>query len=167
MLARTRTLVTLLVLVGVVLLSAVWGWSQVTKPFPGKVDPPPCVERNVAKGEKIFPQEVLVNVLNAGERNGLAGSVLKQLQDAGFSSGVTRNAPKGIKVANALIWSKHPDGPDTQLLKSWFGPGTKVESRGGQYPGLVVVVGDEFHQLSKGQKSLRAAAAGTICTPPL
>ena len=167
MVARTRTLVTLLALTGLVLLSAMWGWSQVTKPFLGKVDPPPCVERNVAKGEKIFPQEVLVNVLNAGERNGLAGSVLKQLQDAGFSSGVTRNAPKGIKVANALIWSKHPDGPDTQLLKSWFGAGTKVESRGGQYPGLVVVVGDEFHQLTKGQKSLRAAAAGTICTPPL
>ena len=167
MVARTRTLVTLLVLVGVVLLSAMWGWSQVIKPFPGKVDPPPCVERSVAKGEKIFPQDVLVNVLNAGERNGLAGSLMKQLKDVGFSGGTTSNAPKGADVPKVQIWSKHPDGPDTQILKSWFGSGTKVVSRGGQYPGLVVVVGDDFHQLVKGQKSLRAAASATICTPPL
>jgi len=167
MVARTRTLVTLLALAGLVLLSAMWGWSQVTKPFPGKVEPPPCVERTVAKGDKVFPQDVLVNVLNAGERNGLAGSVLKQLQAAGFSSGVTTNAPKGTKVATAQIWSQHPDGPDTQLLKSWFGPGTKVDDRGGKYPGLVVVVGDGFHRLSKGKKGLKATASATICAPPI
>jgi hypothetical protein len=167
MVARTRTLGTLLALAGLVLLSAMWGWSQVTKPFPGKVDPPPCVERTVAKGDKVFPQDVLVNVLNAGERNGLAGTVLKQLQDAGFSSGVTGNAPKGIKVGTAQIWSQHPGGPDTQLLKSWFGAGTKVESRGGQYPGLVLIVGDGFHQLAKGKKSFRATASSTVCSPPL
>ena len=167
MLARTRTLVTLLVLVGVVLLSAVWGWSQVTKPFPGKVDPPPCVQRSVAKGEKVFPQDLLVNVLNAGGRNGLAGSVLNQLEDAGFDGGVKRNAPGGVAVADVQIWSKHADGPDIQLLKRWLGADTKVVSRGGQYPGLVVVVGDQFRQLAKGPKSVRAASAGTICSPPL
>jgi hypothetical protein len=167
MAARTRTLVTLLALAGVLLLSAMWGWSQVTEPFPGKVDPPPCVERTLAKGEKVFPQDVLVNVLNAGERNGLASSVLKQLQDAGFSSGTTRNAPKSVQVGKAEIWSKNPDGPDTQLLKSWLGAGTKVVTRGGQYPGLVVVVGDAFHQTAHGKKNLRATAPATICSPPL
>jgi hypothetical protein len=165
--ARSRTLVTLLVLAGLVLLSAVWGWGQVTKPFPGRVESAPCVTRTLDKGEKIFPQDILVNVLNAGERNGLAGTVLKQLQAAGFTSGVTRNAPGSTEVAKVEIWSKLPGGPDTQLLKSWFGPDTKVVARGGQYPGLVVVVGDEFHQLLKGKKSLRASGPATICSPPL
>jgi hypothetical protein len=167
MAARTRTLVTLLVLAGLVLLSAMWGWSQVTEPFPGRVDSPPCVSRPLDKGEKVFPQDILVNVLNAGERNGLAGTVLRQLQAAGFTSGVTRNAPASTEVAKVEIWSKHPGGPDILLLKSWLGPGTKVVSRGGQYPGLVVVVGDEFHQLAKGKKSLRANGPATICTPPI
>lgn len=165
--ARTRTLVTLLALSGLVLLSALWGWSQVSKPFPGKVEAPPCVDRTIGEGEKVFPQDVLVNVLNAGERNGLAGSVIKQLQEAGFVRGTTKNAPKAVEVTNAEIWSKQPDGPDTQLLKSWFGKDTKVVTRGGQYPGLVVVVGDDFHQLAKGKKSLRAGADATICSPPL
>jgi hypothetical protein len=167
MTARTRTLVTLLALSGVLLLSVMWGWSQVTEPFPGKVDPPPCVERTLDNGEKVFPQDVLVNVLNAGDRNGLASSVLKQLQDAGFSSGTTRNAPKSVQVGTAEIWSKHPGGPDVLLLKSWLGADTKVVSRGGQYPGLVVVVGDGFHRTAHGKKSLRATATATICSPPL
>jgi hypothetical protein len=167
MAARTRTLVTLLALAGMVLLGAMWGWSQVSKPFPGRIEPPPCVQQSVAQGEKVFPQDLLVNVFNAGERNGLAGSLMKQLKDVGFTGGVTKNAPTNVKVAKVQIWSKHPKGPDTLLLKSWLGPHTKVVSRGGQYPGLAVVVGDKFRGLAKGEKSVRASAAATICSPPL
>ena len=167
MAARTRTLVTLLVLTGIVLVSAAWGWSQLTKPFPGKVDQPACVDRTLTSGEKVFPQDVLVNVLNAGDRNGLAGSVLGQLQDAGFTKGVTHNAPTSVQVAKAQIWSKHPQGPDTLLLKSWLGPGTKVVPRKGQDLGVTIVVGDAFTQVAKGKKSVRATAGATICSPPV
>ena len=167
MVERTRTLVTLLVLTGIVLLSALWGWSQLTKPFPGKVDQPACVDRTLTKGEKVFPQDVLVNVLNAGDRNGLAGSVLGQLQDAGFTKGVTHNAPTSVEVTRAQIWSKHAKSPDVLLLKSWLGRGTKVVSRSGDDLGITVVVGDAFQQVAKGKKGVRAASGATICSPPV
>ena len=44
-----------------------------TEPFPGKVDPPICVDTTYAAGERIYPQDVTVSVLNASRREGLAG----------------------------------------------------------------------------------------------
>ena len=165
MVERTRTLVTLLVLTGIVLLSALWGWSQLTKPFPGKVDQPACVYRTLTKGEKVFPQDVTVSVYNAGTRDGLAGRVMQSFTGAGFAEGQSGNAT-GVKVPVVQIWTTEPKNPAVLLVASKLGKGVAVESRDGLGAGVTVVVGDGFTKLVKGLRSVTAKSRSLSSTRP-
>ena len=50
-----RSAATLAVLSAILVIGGAWGWSEVTKPFPGKADPPVCVDTAVSAGEKVYP----------------------------------------------------------------------------------------------------------------
>ena len=63
--ARLRTAITLAALAVLMLLGVTWGWAQMTKPFPGKVDVPICVDTSYRAGDELFVQDVTVSVLNA------------------------------------------------------------------------------------------------------
>ena len=93
--ARLRTAITLAALAVLMLLGVTWGWAQITKPFPGKVDAAICVDTAYRAGDELFVQDVTVSVLNASAREGLAGRTLQDLHDVGFAEGQTANAPKG------------------------------------------------------------------------
>src|SRR3954465_2994620 len=96
--ARLRTAITLAALAVLTVLGVTWGWAQVLKPFPGKVDAPICVDTSYKAGDELFVQDVTVSVLNASGREGLAARTLQQLEDAGFAGGQTANAPKGTPL---------------------------------------------------------------------
>ena len=107
--ARLRTLLTLAVLCVLMLGGVAWGWSQMTEPFPGKVDAPICVDTSYAAGDELSVQEVTVSVLNASSREGLATRTLAELEDAGFAPGQTANAPAGTSLTTpAEIWASDP-----------------------------------------------------------
>src|ERR1044072_2807916 len=89
-------------------LVGIWGWRTATAPLPGKADPPKCVSTTVAKGEKVFPEQVRVSIFNASERNGLAGRTLDLFAGDGFNKGGTGNAPRDTHVENTASWSKTP-----------------------------------------------------------
>lgn len=151
-----------------VVLAAWWGWSAMTQPFPGPTTPPKCVTTTVSPGEKVFPGQVTVSVLNASDRDGLAGVTLAAFSDAGFGEGDTGNAPDSAKVVRAAIWTPTPASPDVLLVRSRLGPTTRVVRR--EAPGTVgvtVVVGDQFTELVKGQRSVRAKRSSEICSPPV
>lgn len=167
MVAHARSGITLLVLVVVVLIGGAWGWSAVTKPFPGKADAPICVQRSVDAGERVYPEQVTVSVLNAGTREGLAGRTMQLLEDEGFAQGNLDNAPPGTDVPRVEIWSNDPTSPAVQLVVSRFGPGTEVVRRDTTVAGVVVVVGDDFVDLGKGRKSVVAESDAQICSPPV
>jgi hypothetical protein len=162
-----RSTVTLVVLVGLLVLGALWGWSEMTAPLPGKADAPTCVSRAVQAGDKVFPDMVTVSVLNASERNGLASRTLQLFTDAGFGSGDTANAPQNAEVAVAQIWTSDPDNPGVQLVRSWLGPRAEIVDREGKGAGVVVVVGDDFEDLVKGERAVKASDDATVCTPPV
>ncbi|MCW2792215.1 MAG: hypothetical protein JWO76_1313 [Nocardioides sp.] len=161
-----RTAITVTVLGVILVLGAVWGWAAVTEPFPGKAEVPTCVSRDVAAGEKVYPDQVVVSVFNAGTREGLAGRTMQLLTDEGFVAGDSGNAPGDAQVARAEIWTHDAANPAVRLVAARLGPNTKIVERKASGAGVVVVVGDGFDKLAKGREFAKAREATSICSPP-
>ena len=164
MTAGLRSAVTLVGLSLMLVAGAAWGWAQLSRPFPGKAEPPTCVDSTFAAGDKVYPQDVTVSVLNASAREGLAGRTMQLLVDAGFGEGDTANAPKDTEVPLAQIWSSDPTDPAVKLLRSRFGK-IEVIDREYEAAGVVVVVGDQFQSLRDGRDSVTAKADAVVCGP--
>jgi LytR cell envelope-related transcriptional attenuator len=167
MTARLRTAITLAALALLLLVGVTWGWSQVTKPLPGKADAPICVNTSYAEGDELFVQDVTVSVLNASKREGLAGRTKQLFEDAGFAGGQTANAPKGTDVAVAEIWVTDPDNPGAKLVRARLGKVTVREEPGNPAAGITVVVGDLFGELRQGPESVVLQADAVVCSPPV
>jgi hypothetical protein len=166
--ARLRSLVTLAVLLVLMLAGVAWGWGQMTEPFPGKVDPPICVDTSYAAGDELSVQEVTVSVLNASTREGLATRTLAELEDAGFAPGQTANAPAGTTLTTpAEIWASDPESPAAKLVRRRLG---KVPVRSdvvSPAKGITIVVGETFGELQDGPTSVTVDAAAVVCSPPV
>ena len=92
-----RSAVTIVVLGTILAIGAVWGWRAMTEPFPGKADASACVTQAVQRGEKVYPDQVVVSVLNAGSREGLAGRTMGLLVDEGFREGDSGWSDQGVQ----------------------------------------------------------------------
>lgn len=166
-LARLRSAMTLLVLLGLLLVGVVWGWSAVTEPFPESAEVAICTETTVPAGTKVYPDQVTVSVANAGSREGLAGRTMQLLVDGGFGRGQTGNAPGGTEVAFAEIWTDDPQNPAVRLLKGKLGGRATVVRRDTTLVGVTVIVGDDFMRLREGGAWTRSREDSRICSPPV
>lgn len=164
--ARLRSALTLAALGLVLVLGVTWAWTAVTEPFPGRVEAPVCVSTQVAEGDKVFPDQVTVSVLNAGSRAGLAQRTMSDLVDSGLARGSLGNAPRGTEVRNAQIWTDDPDDPAVRLVRSYLGKRAVVVEQEPTLPGVNIVVGDKFRVVKQGRKSVVAQADTEICSPP-
>jgi hypothetical protein len=166
---RLRTAITLAALAVLMLLGVTWGWGQVTKPFPGKVDAPICVDTSYRAGDELSVQDVTVSVLNASRREGLAARTLQELVDAGFSAGQDANAPKGTSLSGpAEIWVTNAHDPAAKLLRKRVGRVPIAEHPANTAAGITLVVGDQFGELrKKGPNSIVLSDAAVVCSPPL
>jgi len=165
MTARLRTAITLAALAVLLLVGVTWGWSQVSTPFPGKVDAPICVDTAYAAGDELFVQEVTVSVLNASKREGLAGRTMQLFEDAGFAAGQTANAPKGTVVETSEIWVTDPENPGAKLVRARLGQVPVREEPGNPAAGITVVVGDGFGELRQGPQSVILKDDTVVCSP--
>ena len=166
--ARVRTAITLAALVLLTLLGVTWGWAQMTKPFPGKVDAPICVDTAYRAGDELFVQDVTVSVLNASSREGLAGRTQQELSNVGFPAGETGNAPKGTAITGpAEIWVDDVDNPGAKLLRARIGKVPVVAHPENTQPGITVVVGDSFGELRQGPESVILDDDAVVCSPPV
>ena len=160
-----RTTATIGGLLVVLLLAAMWGWGQMTKPLPAVVaEKPVCTETPVKAGDAVTPQQVTIRVLNAGKRQGLASRTMLQFTDQGFHQGQSANAPAGSGVSSAQIWTDDPASPAVKLVASRL-PGAKVVEKAVTQVGVVVVVGDRFKEPTAGKASVKATTDTTICSP--
>lgn len=164
---HVRTATTLVVLALVLVIGGAWGWSALTEPFPGRAEAPACSLRPVAPGDKVYPEEVTVSVLNAGSREGLAGQTMQLLEDEGFDQGDSGNAPSGTHIETVEIWTDDPQSPAVRLVASRLGDTVGIVNRDATAAGVVVVVGDGFSSLSKGRGSMVALEDGAICSPSI
>lgn len=168
LLPSAKSAVTLGVLALLLVLGVSWGFGQVTEPFPGKVDPPICVDKSYSEGERIYPGSVTVSVLNASGREGLAGRVLQELVDDGFAKGQTGNAPEGTTVQRVEIWTKDADTSVVLLVRSRLGQAEVLEKPVPGAAGIVVVVGQDFeHIFDVGRPSILVDPDTVVCGPSI
>jgi hypothetical protein len=166
--ARLRTAITLAALAVLMVAGVSWGWAQMTKPFPGKVDALVCVDTRYGAGEQLTVQDVTVSVLNAGTREGLASRTLADLHTAGFAEGDSDTAPKGTTLsAPAEIWVDDVHNPGAKLLRARLGKVPVVAHPEINYPGITVVLGDDFGELRQGPDSLVVTTDAVVCSPPV
>jgi hypothetical protein len=166
--ARVRTAITLAALAVLMLLGITWGWAQMTKPFPGKVEAAICVDTAYKTGDELFIQDVTVSVLNASGREGLASQTLLALEEAGFAVGETGNAPQGTTIDGpAEIWVDDVDNPGAKLLRARLGPVPVVAHPENTKAGITVVLGNTFGDLRKGPDSLVLTDDAVVCSPPV
>ena len=166
MLAKIRTAVTMIVLIGLLVGAGWWGWAKLTEPIPeGFEQDQVCAPREVRAGEKVLRQDVVVSVFNAGTRSGLASRTLATLTDRGFAPGRTGNAPPNVTVYVAQIWTREPNNPAVRMVARQF---QDVVVRTGRRlgPGVVVVVGNQFRRLGKGVSFVRATRNARFCGRP-
>ncbi len=162
-----RSAATVIVLVVLLALGLLWGWSAVTKPLPRSSDPTePCVPTPVTAGSTVVPDQVLVSVLNASTRDGLAARTMQALTDVGFAAGNRGNAPRGTRVSRAQVWTSEPNNPAVRLVRSYLGDGVEVVDTPTTAAGVVVVVGNRFDDLAEGRAAAPVRADAVICSPP-
>jgi len=150
---RLTTGVTLVVLVGVLCLMAVWGLRAATAPIPsdgtGSASKSPTCAAGDQKAQKYLRRgDVTVSVYNAGDLSGRAQQTMDLLERAGFKVGQVGNAPAGVKVARAEVLSAKADDPAARLVALALGRKTPVvPSEEDLGPGVDVMVGDRFKKL--------------------
>jgi hypothetical protein len=163
--------VTMLVLVGILVLGAVWGWRSLFAELPGTeatAEEPAeeCTVEEVDAGEKLRSKQVRVSVFNAGSRAGLAGQTLDALLNRGFLAGEIGNAPADLDVRRVQVWSGVEEDPAARLVARQFGK--KVKVRFVEDPpgtGVNVVVGDGFNGLSKAPRAIAVKTSREVCVP--
>lgn len=161
--------VTLLVLLGLLVVAAVWGWNALFSAVPGEDTTPAdgtCTTEQLRAGDRIRSKQVRVSVFNAGTRSGLAGQTLEALTRRGFLEGETDNAPADVDVVRVQVWSTVENDPRARLVARQFGKKVPVrfadEDLG---PGIDVIVGDKYRRLVKAPKALEISTAQEVCVP--
>lgn len=162
---RGRSALTLVLLFVVFVAGVGWAWSAVTEPFPEAEEAAACIDTELVAGDSVSPGQVLVSVLNASDRDGLAGDTLDALARQGFGIGDTGNAP-ALEGTPAQIWVADPDSPAARLVASYLGRKVQIIDQEASTPGITVVVGDDFPGVSKGRRAIELEADTVVCTPP-
>lgn len=166
------TTVTMLALIGIVVLAAVWGWRALFAELPEPAvtaDPSTtCTTEQLDRGQRIRAKQVRVSVFNGGTRSGLAGGTLESLQRRGFAAGDVGNAPADVDVRRVEVWSTVEEDPRARLVARQFGKKVRVRfSDEDLGPGIDVVVGDRFDGLVKAPRSLKVREDQAVCVPEL
>ena len=153
-----RTPVTLLLLLGVLMWGAYWGYNNILAPVP-KIPPPPCVEQTLAKGE-LKASQVIIKVYNGGDRRGLAGDVGRSLRNKGFKVTVTTNT--GEKISKTVIVGTDAKDPKVLFVKSFFKDSVvRADKRN---DGTVdVLVGNKYGGFNKNAKATYTVKTKTVC----
>ncbi|MBD8871195.1 LytR C-terminal domain-containing protein [Nocardioides donggukensis] len=167
---RAVSAITLGVLVMLCLVAVLLGFRALTAELPDDPiasEPPVCEDRDVDKGEKVRPRDVVVSVFNAGSRAGQASKISNALENRGFVPAERDNAPRETGIVRAQVWVDGPVNPAARLVATHLGKGTPIKTnKDALGPGIMVLVGDDLGSLPKGKRKLAAKKATSICSPP-
>ena len=143
---------TLVGLMAVLVVMAVWGVKAATAPLPDSAAPAKkeqaCATQDQHVEKYVRRANVTVSVYNSGHTAGRAQTTMDQLEKAGFKVGEVNNAPAGLKAARAAVYSTKADDPAAERVAGALGKGTQVVHTDEDFgPGVDVVIGDKFKRL--------------------
>ena len=160
---RRRSLITLaVVLLG--LFFAFWyAWSYYQADTLARATRPPPPTCAAFDPKAVTPEKTTVNVYNASDRNGLAGSVSESLAERGFVIGKVANDPSSRK-APAVAEVRHgPAGVgQAKLVATALPKGTTLVADKRKGATVDVAVGAKFTRLAP----VRPATGLPTCPPP-
>lgn len=165
--ARARSAITLAVLAVLFVVGAAWAWSTVTDPFPEKEKLAACTDSSFEAGDRITPGNVLVNVFNASNTDGLAGETMDALVRKGFAEGSLSNTAADTGETGVVIWTNDTSSPAARLVRTYLGKDTPILDQATPDPGITVVVGEGFPGIKDGKNGIKAADDAVVCTPPV
>jgi hypothetical protein len=165
------TALTLVGLVALVCIMAVWGINAATAPLKSADSPkasagPGCAPKDQVVQEFVRRGQVTVSVYNTGKRAGRAGNTLNLLENSGFRAGAIGNAATGDTVPRAEVRTTTQDDKAAELVALALGKNTKVVVTDEAYgPGVDVFIGDRFKGLDpKAPRRIALSEARTTCT---
>ena len=150
----------MLVLLGILMGAAWFGWSTVSSddddddtPRASEPTGDRCLSRQTyKKGTKIKAKTITVSVYNAGVVTGLADETLEDLVDKGFRRGAAANAPSGLTATNVTILTATRNSPQVELVSRQFRGKVRILEGDVIRPGVNVLVGDNFRGVDDGAK---------------
>ena len=155
-----RTPVTLLILFGVLLYGAWWGYNNIIKPIPA-LPPEPCVNQSVSKGQ-LKSSQVVVRVYNGGDRKGLAADVGRSLRGKGFRVTLTTNTVE--KIQKTVIVGADANNPEVKFVKTFFKEAVVRRDKRADRS-VDVLVGNRYGGFNRDAKDTYQVDATTICLP--
>jgi hypothetical protein len=155
-----RTPVTLLILFGMLLYGAWWGYNNILKPIP-PLPPVPCVDQVVEKGQ-LKSGQVVVRVYNGGDRKGLAADVGRSLRGKGFRVVLTTNTVE--KIQKTVIVGADGNNPEVLFVKSFFKEAV-VRSDKRVDRTVDVLVGNKYGGFNKEARTTYQVDTTTLCLP--
>jgi hypothetical protein len=155
-----RTPVTLLILFGMLLYGAYWGYNNIIKPVP-PLPPEPCVEQTVPKGQ-LKAGQVVIKVYNGGDRKGLAADVGRSLRNEGFRVVQTDNTVE--KIQKTVIVGADANNPEVLFVKSFFKEATTRSDQRVDRT-VDVLVGNRYGGFNKNAEAIYQINAETVCLP--
>ena len=155
-----RTPVTLLILFGMLMYGAWWGYNNIIKPVPPR-PPTPCVDQSVPGGQ-LKSSQVVVKVYNGGDRKGLAADVGRSLRSEGFRVILTTNTVE--KIQKTVIVGAGENNPEVLFVKSFFKePVVRSDKRVDR--SVDVLVGNKYGGFNKKAKATYQVGTNTVCLP--
>jgi len=146
---KRRSLITLaVVLLG--LFFAFWyAWSYYQADTTARATRAPAATCAPYDAKAVTPDRTTVNVYNASNRNGLAGTVAKSLRDRGFTIGKVANDPSKRKPPAVAEVRHGPAGvAQAKLVASSLPKGTKVVADKRKGAAVDVALGAKFTGLA-------------------
>jgi hypothetical protein len=162
--ARGRTALTLGILAALLLGGLWFGWSQITRPYPSPLESAPCSTQVVQAGQSITPDRVTISVLNGSGRTGLARQSMDDLAAHGCAEGDLGTVSADTAIAPVVIWAA-ADDPAAQLVASYLRGSSELIDQSSWYPGITIVLGEEFAGVTEGLESVTAEADTEVCMP--
>ena len=155
-----RTPITLLILFGMLLYGAWWGYNNIMNPIPA-LPPEPCVDQSVPKGQ-LQASQVVIRVYNGGDRKGLAADVGRSLRGKGFRVVITTNTAE--KIQKTVIVGADGNNPEVLFVKSFFKEAV-VRSDKRVDRTVDVLVGNKYGGFKKDAKTTYQVDTTTLCLP--
>jgi hypothetical protein len=161
-----RTVITLVILAGLVFFAAWYAWSSITDPDDAGDVTTAASCLPAAPTDAPPPAEIRLNIYNATERNGLASSTAGEMLARGFAILDVANDPSGREVTATAEVRAHPDSQAAaalvmaQIPGAVFVPDTRTDGT------VDLVVGEAFEALAPpGAPPAQAPSAGGTASP--